>query len=84
MLGKLLGLSGSASLHLLGWNTRPNLMCMNLGAKVTKILESPYTISENRKRVAILEKMDCNPLYLIIYKSYDNSIIYSFWGTYYS
>lgn len=22
-----------------------------------------------RKRVAILEKMDCNPLYLIIYKS---------------
>ena len=32
MLGKLLGLSGSASFHLPGWNTRPNLMCRNLGA----------------------------------------------------
>ena len=32
MLGKLLGLSGSAGLHLLGWNTRPNLMCRNLGS----------------------------------------------------
>ena len=35
-------------------------------------------VRNNRKRVAILEKMDCNPLYLIIYKSYGNSIIYSF------
>ena len=32
MLGKLLGLSGSAGLHLFGRNTRPNLMCRNLGA----------------------------------------------------
>ena len=32
MLGKLLGLSGSASLHLFGRNTRPNFMCRNLGA----------------------------------------------------
>ena len=32
MLGKFFGLSGSASFHLLGWNTRPNLMCRNLGA----------------------------------------------------
>ena len=32
MLGKLLGLSGIASLHLLGWNTCPNLMCRNFGA----------------------------------------------------
>ena len=45
-------------------------------------METPLMSIE--KKVAILEKMDCNPLYLIIYKSYDNSIIYSFWGTYYS
>lgn len=32
MFGKLLGLAGSASFHLLGWNSRPNLMCRNLGA----------------------------------------------------
>ena len=32
MLGKLLGLSGSAGLHLLGRNSRPNLMCRNFGA----------------------------------------------------
>lgn len=32
MLSKLLGLSGSAGLYFLGWNTRPNLMCRNLGA----------------------------------------------------
>ena len=32
MFGKFLGLSGIASLHLLGRNTRPNLMCRNLGA----------------------------------------------------
>ena len=32
MFGKLLGLSGSASFHLPGWNTCPNLMCRNLGA----------------------------------------------------
>ena len=32
MLGKLLGLSGIAGLHLLGWNTSPNLMCRNLSA----------------------------------------------------
>ena len=32
MLGKLLGLSVSAGLHLLGRNTRPNLMCRNLGS----------------------------------------------------
>lgn len=57
-------------------------MFYNSGAKVTKILKSYAAFY--RKRVAILEKMDCNPLYLIIYKSYDNSIIYSFWGTYYS
>ena len=30
-------------------------------------METPFNV--NRKRVAILEKMDCNPLYLIIYKS---------------
>ena len=38
---------------------------LNLGAKVTKILKS-YAVFY-RKRVAILEKMDCNPLYLIKY-----------------
>ena len=32
MFGKLLGLSGSTGLYLPGWNTRPNLMCRNLGA----------------------------------------------------
>ena len=32
MLGKLLGLSGSADLYFPGWNTRPNLMCRNFGA----------------------------------------------------
>ena len=32
MLSKLLGLSGSAGLHLPSWNTCPNLMCRNLGA----------------------------------------------------
>ena len=32
MFGKFLGLSGSASFHLLGWNTRPYFMCRNLGA----------------------------------------------------
>ena len=32
MLGKLLGLSGIASLHLPCWNTSPNLMCRNLSA----------------------------------------------------
>ena len=32
MLGKLLGLSGSASFYFLGWNTCPNLMCRNFGA----------------------------------------------------
>ena len=32
MFGKFLGLSGIASLHLLGRNTRPHLMCRNLGA----------------------------------------------------
>ena len=42
-------------------------MFCNLGAKVTKILKSYAAFY--RKRVAILEKMDCNPLYLIIYKS---------------
>ena len=57
-------------------------MFYNSGAKVIKILKSYAAFY--RKRVAILEKMDCNPLYLIIYKSYDNSIIYSFGGTYYS
>ncbi len=57
-------------------------MFYNSGAKVIKILKSYAAFY--RKRVAILEKMDYNPLYLIIYKSYDNSIIYSFWGTYYS
>ena len=41
-------------------------------------------VRNNRKRVAILGKMDCNPLYLIIYKSYGNSIIYSFGEAYYS
>ena len=30
-------------------------------------MEAPLMSIE--KRVAILEKMDCNPLYLIIYKS---------------
>ncbi len=30
-------------------------------------METPLMSIE--KRVAILEKMDCNPLYLIIYKS---------------
>lgn len=42
-------------------------MFYNSGAKVTKILKSCAAFY--RKRVAILEKMDCNPLYLIIYKS---------------
>ena len=37
MLGKLLGLSGSAGLHLLGRNTRPNLMCRNLGAMAASL-----------------------------------------------
>lgn len=32
MLGKFLGLSWSADLYFPGWNTRPNLMCRNLGA----------------------------------------------------
>ena len=32
MLGKFFGLAGSASFHLLGRNSRPNLMCRNLGA----------------------------------------------------
>ena len=32
MLGKFFGLSRSADLYFLGWNTRPNLMCRNLGA----------------------------------------------------
>ena len=32
MLGKFFGLSRSASFHLLGWNSRPNLMCRNLSA----------------------------------------------------
>ena len=32
MLGKFLGLAGSAGFHLLGWNTCPNLMCWNLSA----------------------------------------------------
>ena len=32
MLGRFLGLSGSTGFHLLGWNTRPNLMCRNFGA----------------------------------------------------
>ena len=32
MFGKLFGLAGSASFHLLGRNTRPNLMCRNFGA----------------------------------------------------
>ena len=32
MFGKLLCLSGSTGLYLPGWNTRPNLMCRNLGA----------------------------------------------------
>ena len=36
MLGKFFGLSGSASFHLPGWNTCPNLMCRNLGAMVAK------------------------------------------------
>ena len=36
------------------------------------------------KRVAILEKMDCNALYLIMYKSEDYSMIYSLGVTYYS
>ena len=42
-------------------------MFCNLSAKVIKILKSYAAFY--RKRVAILEKMDCNPLYLIIYKS---------------
>lgn len=57
-------------------------MYLNLGAKVTKILKSYAAFY--KKRVAILEKMDCNPLYLIIYKSYGNSIIYSNVEAYYS
>ena len=40
-------------------------MFYNSGAKVTKILKSCAAFY--RKRVAILEKMDYNPLYLIIY-----------------
>ena len=51
-------------------------MFYNSGAKVIKILKSYAAFY--RKRVAILEKMDYNPLYLIIYKSKDNSIKYSF------
>ena len=42
-------------------------MFYNSGAKVTKILKSYAAFY--RKRVALLEKMDYNPLYLIIYKS---------------
>lgn len=42
-------------------------MFYNSGAKVIKILKS-YAVFY-RKRVAIFKKMDCNPLYLIIYKS---------------
>ena len=40
-------------------------MFYNSGAKVIKILKSYAAFY--RKRVAILEMMDCNPLYLIIY-----------------
>lgn len=42
-------------------------MFYNSGAKVIKILKSCAAFY--RKRVTILEKMDCNPLDLIIYKS---------------
>ena len=42
-------------------------MFYNSGAKVTKILKSYAAFY--RKRVAIHLFEDCNPLYLIIYKS---------------
>lgn len=52
-------------------------MFCNLGAKVIKILKSYAAFY--RKRVAILEKMDCNPLYFL-YIRVKITLSYTFWG----